>query len=93
MTAPDRRRPLMKPAAVVLAAGRAPSRPAARLSFRARRAERRARKSIGMPARHPERLTAELPEADEEWLAGVAAELWPDDEYAQIIAETRREDR
>jgi hypothetical protein len=66
---------------------------AACLSFRTRRAERRARKSIGMPARHPERLTRELPEGDEEWLAGLAAGLWPDDEYTEIIAETRREDR
>jgi len=64
---------------------------AAWLSFPTRRAERRARKSIGMPARHPERLTRELPEDQEEWLAGLAAGLWPDDEYAQIIAETRRE--
>jgi len=33
-------------------------------------------------SRHPESLTRELPEADEEWLAAIEAELWPDDEYA-----------
>jgi len=65
----------------------------ARLAGRLRggKAERDARKSIGMPRRHPERLTRELPEANEEWLAATAAELWPQDEYAQIIAETREE--
>jgi hypothetical protein len=37
----------------------------------------------GFPsARHPEALEAELPEPDEEWLASVAADLWPADEYA-----------
>jgi hypothetical protein len=36
----------------------------------------------GFPsARHPEALEAELPEPDEEWLASVAADLWPADEY------------
>lgn len=65
---------------------------AGRLSFRARRAERHARKSIGMPERHPERLTGELPEREEEWLAALAAGLWPDDEFTEIIADTRRED-
>jgi hypothetical protein len=55
--------------------------------------ERDARAASGMPIRHPERLTRELPESDEEQLAGLAAELWPDDEYAQIISEIRREGR
>ena len=31
--------------------------------------ERGARAAIGMPARHPERITAELPGGQEEWLA------------------------
>lgn len=66
-----------------------------RLAACARRgkSERDARKAMGMSARHPERLTRELPEADEEWLGALAAELWPDDEFTQIIAETRREER
>jgi hypothetical protein len=55
----------------------------------ARRRERAARAAIGMPARHPERLTAELPGRDEQWLAALAAELWPEDEYAQIVRDTR----
>lgn len=58
-----------------------------------RKSERDARKAMGMPARHPERITRELPEADEEWLAGLAAQLWPDDEFTEIIAETRQEDQ
>ena len=38
--------------------------------------------AAGRPsARHPETLAGELPEADEEWLAGVTADLWPADEY------------
>ena len=57
------------------------------------KAERDARAAIGMPARHPERITRELPGGQEEWLAALAAALWPDDEYAEIIIETRREDR
>jgi hypothetical protein len=64
-----------------------------RARIRSRRAERDARKAVAMAARHPERLTRELPEADEEWLAAVASELWPDDDYTAIITETRREDR
>lgn len=70
-------------------------RPLRRLAacLRSRKAERNARKAAGMPARHPERITRELPESHEEWLAALAAELWPADEYAEIIAETRREDQ
>ncbi len=55
----------------------------------ARRRERAARAAIGMPARHPERITAELGRRQEEWLAAVAARLWPQDEYAQIVRDTR----
>jgi hypothetical protein len=57
------------------------------------KAERDAREALGMPAGHPERITAELPEDQEEQLAALAAELWPDDDYVQIITDTRREDR
>jgi hypothetical protein len=47
--------------------------------------------SRGFPAgEHPENLTAELPEADEEWLAALADELWPEDEYADLITEHGR---
>ena len=52
-----------------------------------------ARAAIGMPARHPERITRDLPAGQEEWLAALAAVLWPDDDYTAIITETRREDR
>ena len=54
----------------------------------ARRRERAARTAIGMPARHPERITAELRRRDEDWLAGLATDLWPEDEYAQIVRDT-----
>jgi hypothetical protein len=76
-----------------LAAVRVLRRLAARPGFRARKAERDARRAMGMPVRHPERITRELPESDEEWLAGLAAKLWPVDEYAHIISEIRREGR
>lgn len=57
------------------------------------RQERAARTAIGMPARHPERITRELPGGDEEWLAALAALLWPDDEYAEIVRNTRPDGR
>ena len=79
----------MKAAAPALGILGALIRLAARLL--GRNAERGAREALGMAARHPERLTAELPEGDEEWLAATAAELWPDDDYTAIIAETRGE--
>jgi hypothetical protein len=56
------------------------------------RAERAARTAIGMPPRHPERITRELPGRDEEWLAALTEELWPEDEYAEIITEIRRQE-
>ena len=34
---------------------------------------------------HPESLDCELPGRDEEWLGALEAELWPDDEYAEIV--------
>lgn len=36
---------------------------------------------------YPESMTRELPEAQEEWLAELAAALWPEDEYAEITPE------
>jgi hypothetical protein len=57
------------------------------------RTEREARTLIGMPIRHPERITADLPAGQDEQLAALAGELWPDDEYTAIITELRREDR
>ncbi len=60
---------------------------------RARRREQAARAAIGMPARHPERITRELPAGHEEWLAAACAELWPADEYTQIITDTRRDNQ
>jgi hypothetical protein len=40
--------------------------------------------ATGLPqCPHPESLAAELPESDEEWLASVAADLWPADEYGE----------
>lgn len=56
------------------------------------KAERDARAAIGMPARHPERIIRELPGGQEEWLAALAAALWPEEEYTAIITGTWRED-
>lgn len=55
----------------------------------ARHRERVARAVLGMPARHPERITRGLSFAQEEWLAALAGRLWPADEYAQILRDTR----
>ena len=57
------------------------------------KAERDARTAIGMAARHPERIIRDLPGGQEEYLAAVAEALWPDDEYAAIIAELWRGDQ
>ena len=54
--------------------------------------EREARQVLGMPVRHPERITSGLSDGWEERLAAVAADLWPHDEYAEIVIETRKED-
>jgi hypothetical protein len=35
-------------------------------------------------AAHPESMVAELDPAEEEYLAGLADELWPDDEYLEL---------
>jgi hypothetical protein len=63
------------------------ARRAARTAVRDRRRRRRPLvDDLGFPARgHPESLVMGLPEGDEEWLAGLAAALWPADEYAGII--------
>jgi hypothetical protein len=36
------------------------------------------------PGEHPESMTAELDPGDEEYLAFLADELWPDDEYLEL---------
>lgn len=52
--------------------------------------EPEARRLAGMPITHPEWFTRVLPDRDEEYLAGLAGELWPgDDEYMDIIVEDR----
>lgn len=33
---------------------------------------------------HPESMTAELGPGEEEYLAGLASELWPEDEYLEL---------
>jgi len=47
--------------------------------------ERDARPAAGMPARHPEFITRDLPAGQDEQLAAIAAEMWPADEYEAII--------
>jgi hypothetical protein len=54
--------------------------------------ERQTRTQLGMAPRHPERITRELPEDQEELLAWLADEAWPEEEYADIITELRREE-
>jgi hypothetical protein len=56
------------------------------------RAERDAREAMGVPLRHPERVTRELPAVQEEQLAELADELWPEDEYMAILANPWLED-
>ncbi len=51
--------------------------------------EAAARAAIGMPARHPERITRGLRRRDERWLAAAAIRLWPGDEYAVVVRDTR----
>lgn len=48
-------------------------------------AERDARPAAGMPVRHPEFLTRDLPAGQDEALAALAASLWPAGEYTAII--------
>ena len=56
------------------------------------RKERIARASIGMPARHPERVTRKPGRAEWRHLAAWLAELWPDDEYTAIVTDGWRQD-
>lgn len=56
------------------------------------RKERIARAVVGMPAEHPELLTRKPSRNEWEQLAARCTELWPNDEYAAIIAEARRKD-
>ena len=56
------------------------------------RDERYARTQMRVPLRHPEWVTRELPAAQEEQLAALADELWPDEGYAEIITELRRQE-
>ena len=56
------------------------------------RKERIARAAIGMPARHPERVTRKPGRAEWRQLAGWLAELWPDDEYTAIVTDAWRQD-
>ena len=55
-------------------------------------AERDARTSLGMARKHPERLTRELPADQEDYLGWLADQTWPDEEYAAIIIELRRQE-
>jgi hypothetical protein len=56
------------------------------------RQERAARAAIGMPAKHPERITTKPSRAEWRQLAAWLTELWPGDEYTQIITGTWRQD-
>ena len=47
----------------------------------------------GLPAEHPESMDLQLAPADEVWLAMISDELWPCDEYQQIVAEDYRQRR
>jgi hypothetical protein len=61
------------------------TRPFWRRSAARRVAEREARAILGMPAGHPEHLTRPLRRAHERRLDALAAELWPNDEYAREL--------
>lgn len=54
--------------------------------------EQAIRAKLEMPALHPERIVRKLHGHQEKWLAEVAAEQWPNDEYTAIIANPRGED-
>ena len=40
----------------------------------------------GLPAEHPESMIITLADADEVWLARASNDMWPADEYAEIVA-------
>lgn len=52
-----------------------------------------ARSAIGMPGGHPELITCKPGRAEWKLLATWWAELWPNDEYASIVAEAWRQNR
>ena len=56
------------------------------------RKERIARAAAGMPAEHPELVTRKPGRAEWKLLAAWWAELWPHDEYTEIVAEAWRKD-
>jgi len=55
--------------------------------------ERIARTAVGMPAGHPELVTRKPGRAEWKQLTAWLAELWPNDEYTAIVAQTWRLDR
>jgi hypothetical protein len=57
------------------------------------RKERIARAAAGMPDGHPELVTRKPARAEWQLLAAWCAELWPHDDYASIVAKTKRRDR
>jgi hypothetical protein len=57
------------------------------------RKERIARAAAGMPPEHPELVTRKPGRAEWKKLTAWLAELWPNDEYTAIVAETWRQDR
>ena len=56
------------------------------------RKERIARAAMGMPAHHPELITRSPHRAEWKQLAAWSAEMWPNDEYAAIVADAWRGD-
>jgi hypothetical protein len=57
------------------------------------RNERIARAAVGMPAGHPELVTRKPGHVEWKELAIWLTELWPNDEYTAIVAQTWRLDR
>ncbi|MGH3299146.1 MAG: hypothetical protein ACRDP7_45890 [Trebonia sp.] len=55
-------------------------------------AEQQVRTAMGMARKHPEWLTRELRAHQENYLAALADQLWPDEEYTAIITELRRQE-
>ena len=51
------------------------------------RKERSARAAIGMPANHPELVTRQPGRAESRQLAMLLAEMWPNEEYTQIVSD------
>ncbi|MBO0819353.1 MAG: hypothetical protein J2P26_00730 [Nocardiopsaceae bacterium] len=59
-------------------------------SRRISRTERIARAALGMPAEHPELLTRKPGRAEWKQLTTWLTEMWRNDEYTAIVAETWR---